>query len=68
MYSSDPSAVAWWTSETPVETLELRFANTGTAVANLRVAVIHRARQEGEWRDEEPPSGFRPAWPSRTLG
>ena len=30
---------------------ELRFTNTGIAVANLRVAVTQRIQQDGEWRD-----------------
>jgi single-strand DNA-binding protein len=30
---------------------ELRFPNTGTAVANMRVAVTQRIQQDGEWRD-----------------
>jgi single-strand DNA-binding protein len=30
---------------------ELRFTTNGTAVANLRVAVIQRVQQDGEWRD-----------------
>jgi len=30
---------------------ELRFTNTGTAVANMRVAVTQRIQQDGEWRD-----------------
>jgi single-strand DNA-binding protein len=34
-----------------VEDPELRFTNTGTAVANLRVAVTQRIQQDGEWRD-----------------
>ena len=34
-----------------VETPELRFTNTGTAVANMRVAVTQRIQQDGEWRD-----------------
>jgi single-strand DNA-binding protein len=32
---------------------ELRFANTGIAVANLRVAVTQRIQQDGQWRDGE---------------
>ena len=36
-----------------VETPELRFANTGTPVTNLRVAVTQRIQQDGEWRDGE---------------
>jgi hypothetical protein len=34
-----------------VEDPELRFTNTGIAVANLRVAVTQRVQQDGEWRD-----------------
>jgi single-strand DNA-binding protein len=34
-----------------VDDPELRLTNTGTAVANLRVAVIQRIQQDGEWRD-----------------
>jgi single-strand DNA-binding protein len=34
-----------------VEDPELRFTNTGTAVANLRVAVTQRVQQDGQWRD-----------------
>ena len=30
---------------------ELRFTNTGTAVANMRMAVTQRIQQDGEWRD-----------------
>jgi single-strand DNA-binding protein len=30
---------------------ELRFTNTGTAVANMRLAVTQRIQQDGEWRD-----------------
>jgi single-stranded DNA-binding protein len=30
---------------------ELRFTNTGIAVANMRVAVTQRIQQDGEWRD-----------------
>jgi single-strand DNA-binding protein len=30
---------------------EVRFTNTGTAVANLRVAVTQRVQQDGQWRD-----------------
>ena len=30
---------------------ELRFTNTGIAVANLRVAVTQRIQQDGQWRD-----------------
>ena len=30
---------------------ELRFTNTGIAVANLRVAVTQRVQQDGTWRD-----------------
>ena len=32
---------------------ELRFANNGIAVANIRVAVTQRIQQDGEWRDSE---------------
>jgi single-strand DNA-binding protein len=32
---------------------ELRFTNTGIAVANLRVAVTQWIQQDGEWRDGE---------------
>jgi single-strand DNA-binding protein len=34
-----------------VDDPELRFTNTGIAVANLRVAVTQRIQQDGEWRD-----------------
>jgi single-stranded DNA-binding protein len=34
-----------------VEDPELRFTNTGTVVANMRVAVTQRIQQDGEWRD-----------------
>src|ERR671912_1732009 len=34
-----------------VDDPELRFTNTGIAVANLRVAVTQRMQQDGEWRD-----------------
>jgi single-strand DNA-binding protein len=34
-----------------VDDPELRFTNTGTAVANLRVAVTQRIQHDGEWRD-----------------
>jgi single-strand DNA-binding protein len=34
-----------------VDDPELRFTNTGVAVANLRVAVTQRTQQDGEWRD-----------------
>src|ERR687897_637392 len=36
-----------------VDTPELRFTNTGIAVANLRVAVTQRIQHDGEWRDGE---------------
>jgi single-strand DNA-binding protein len=36
-----------------VDDPELRFTNTGTAVANLRVAVTQRVQQNGQWRDGE---------------
>jgi single-strand DNA-binding protein len=36
-----------------VDDPELRFTNTGTAVANLRVAVTQRIQQDGQWRDGE---------------
>jgi single-strand DNA-binding protein len=36
-----------------VDDPELRFTNTGTAVANLRVAVTQRIQQDGTWRDGE---------------
>jgi single-strand DNA-binding protein len=36
-----------------VEDPELRFTNSGTAVANLRVAVTQRIQQDGQWRDGE---------------
>jgi single-strand DNA-binding protein len=36
-----------------VEDPELRFTNSGTAVANLRVAVTQRIQQDGIWRDGE---------------
>ena len=41
-----------------VDDPEVRFTNTGIAVANLRVAVTQRIQQDGEWRDA-------PAEPSR---
>jgi len=34
-----------------VDDPELRFTNTGTAVANMRVAVTQRIQQDGTWRD-----------------
>ena len=34
-----------------VDDPELRFANSGIAVANLRVAVTQRIQQDGGWRD-----------------
>ena len=34
-----------------VDDPELRFTNTGIAVANLRVAVTQRIQQDGQWRD-----------------
>jgi single-strand DNA-binding protein len=34
-----------------VDDPELRFTNTGIAVANMRVAVTQRVQQDGEWRD-----------------
>jgi single-strand DNA-binding protein len=34
-----------------VEDPEVRFTNTGIAVANLRVAVTQRVQQDGQWRD-----------------
>jgi len=36
-----------------VEDPEVRFTNTGIAVANLRVAVTQRIQQDGQWRDGE---------------
>jgi single-strand DNA-binding protein len=36
-----------------VDDPELRFTNSGTAVANLRVAVTQRIQQDGQWRDGE---------------
>jgi single-strand DNA-binding protein len=36
-----------------VEDPELRFTQSGTAVANLRVAVTQRIQQDGQWRDGE---------------
>jgi single-strand DNA-binding protein len=36
-----------------VDDPELRFTNTGTAVANMRVAVTQRVHQDGQWRDGE---------------
>jgi single stranded DNA-binding protein len=36
-----------------VDDPELRFTNTGIAVANMRVAVTQRVQQDGEWRDGE---------------
>src|SRR4029450_1855969 len=38
-----------------VDDPELRFTNTGIAVANLRVAVTQRIQQDGEWRAGAPP-------------
>jgi single-strand DNA-binding protein len=34
-----------------VDDPEVRFTNTGIAVANLRVAVTTRIQQDGQWRD-----------------
>ena len=34
-----------------VDDPELRFTNTGIAVANMRVVVTQRIQQDGEWRD-----------------
>src|ERR671920_768374 len=34
-----------------VDDPELRFTNTGIAVANMRVAVTQRIQQEGQWRE-----------------
>jgi hypothetical protein len=34
-----------------VDDPELRFTNTGIAVANMRVAVTQRTQQDGQWRD-----------------
>ena len=34
-----------------VEDPEIRFTNTGIAVANIRVAVTQRIQQDGQWRD-----------------
>ena len=34
-----------------VDDPELRFTNTGIAVANMRVAVTQRIQQDGQWRD-----------------
>ena len=55
-----------------VDDPELRFTNTGIAVANLRVAVTQRIQQDGEWHDGDTPSrasmcgGARPStWPTR---
>jgi single-strand DNA-binding protein len=39
-----------------VEDPEVRFTNTGIAVANLRVAVSQRVQQDGQWRDATPRS------------
>jgi single-strand DNA-binding protein len=36
-----------------VDDPELRFTNSGTAVANMRVAVTQRIQQDGAWRDGE---------------
>ena len=36
-----------------VDDPELRFANNGIALANLRIAVTQRIQQDGEWRDGE---------------
>ncbi len=36
-----------------VDDPELRFTNTGTPVANLRVAVTQRVQDNGTWRDGE---------------
>ena len=36
-----------------VDDPEIRFTNTGVAVANLRVAVTQRVQQDGQWRDGE---------------
>jgi single-strand DNA-binding protein len=36
-----------------VDDPELRFTNTGIAVANLQVAVTQRIQQDGQWRDGE---------------
>jgi single-strand DNA-binding protein len=36
-----------------VDDPELRFTNSGTAVANMRVAVTQRIQQDGTWRDGE---------------
>jgi Single-strand binding protein family len=36
-----------------VDDPELRFTQTGTAVANSRVAVTQRIQQDGTWRDGE---------------
>jgi single-strand DNA-binding protein len=36
-----------------VDDPELRFTSTGTAVANLRVAVTQRVHHNGQWRDGE---------------
>src|SRR5919107_2202314 len=36
-----------------VDDPELRFTNSGIAVANLRVAVTQRIQQDGEWRDDD---------------
>ena len=33
-----------------VDDPELRFTNTGIAVANMRVAVTQRIQQDGQWR------------------
>ena len=34
-----------------VEDPQVRFAHTGIAVTNLRVAVTQRVQQDGQWRD-----------------
>jgi single-strand DNA-binding protein len=34
-----------------VDDPELRFTNTGIAVANMRIAVTQRIQQDGKWRD-----------------
>jgi single-strand DNA-binding protein len=36
-----------------VDDPELRFTTTGTAIANMRVAVTQRVQQDGEWRNGE---------------
>jgi single-strand DNA-binding protein len=55
-----------------VEDPELRYTNTGIAVANLRVAATQRIQQDGQWRDGDTTflrvnvCAARPStWPTR---